>query len=90
MDFRTQTKMGDGKLSSRMRKQVFSFLSGQGRPCRWLAVLVVCLFFALAPAVWGQTADPLPMSTRVLTNITEIWNVPPETRMKSIGFEPRR
>jgi signal transduction histidine kinase len=78
MDFRTQTKMGDGKLSNRTRKQVFSFLSGQERPYRWLAVPVVCLFFALAPAVWGQTVAPLPQSTRVLTNITEIWSVPPE------------
>jgi hypothetical protein len=61
-----------------MRKPVFSFLTGRERPNRWLVGPVVCLFFALAPAVWGQPADPLPMSTRVLTNITEIWNVPPE------------
>jgi C4-dicarboxylate-specific signal transduction histidine kinase len=70
--------MGDGQLSNTMRKPVFSFLTVRERPNRWLVAPVVCLFFALAPPVWGQPADPLPMSTRVLTNITEIWNVPPE------------
>jgi len=39
---------------------------------------VVCLLFAMAPAVWGQTAGQPPMSTRVLTNLNEIWNVPHE------------
>jgi signal transduction histidine kinase len=78
MDFRTQTRTGDGKLSNSMRKQVFSFLSGQERPRRWLAGPVVCLFFTMAAAVWGQTVDPLPRSTRVLTNIAEIWSVPHE------------
>ena len=72
--------MGDGKLSNFMRKQVFSFLSGRERPCRWLVVSVAYLFFAMASAVWGQTVDPQPPSTTVLTNITEIWTVPPEHR----------
>jgi signal transduction histidine kinase len=70
--------MGDGKHSNIMRKQVFSFLSGRERPSRWLAGSVVCLLFAMAPAVWGQASDQLPQSTRVLTNINEIWNVPHE------------
>ena len=47
---------------------------------RWLAGLVACLLFALAPAVWGQTVDPLPQSTKVLTNIAEIWSMPHEQR----------
>jgi signal transduction histidine kinase len=34
----------------------------------------------MVPAVWGQTADQPPMSTEVLTNIAEIWNVPREHR----------
>ena len=34
----------------------------------------------MAPAVWGQTLDRLPMNTRVLTNIAEIWTVPHEHR----------
>jgi signal transduction histidine kinase len=80
MDFRTQTKMGDGKPSKIMRNRVFSFLSGWERPRRWLVGLVACLPFAMAPTVWGQTVDRLPLSTRVLTNITEIWSVPLDHR----------
>jgi len=80
MDFRTQTKMGDGKLSNSMRKQVFTFLSGQERPRRWWVGPVVCLLFAMAPAVWGRASDQLPQSTRVLTNIAEIWSMPREQR----------
>ncbi len=68
--------MRDGKLLSIMRKQVFSLLSGQERPGQWLAGSVACLLFAMAPAVWGQTVDQLPMNTRVLTNINEIWTMP--------------
>ena len=77
MDY-TQIRMGEGKHSNIMRKLVFPFLSGQERPRRWWVGPVVCLFFALAPAAWAQTVDSLPMATRVLTNITEIWSVPPE------------
>jgi signal transduction histidine kinase len=72
--------MGNGKHSNNMRKQVFSFLSGQERPSQWLAGPVACLLFAMAPTVWGQTVDPLPMSTKILTNITEIWAVPLDHR----------
>ncbi len=70
--------MRDGNILSIMRKQVFSLLSGWGRPRWWLAGLVACLFFAMAPAVWGQIVDQRPMNTRVLTNIAEIWNLPKE------------
>jgi signal transduction histidine kinase len=72
--------MGDGKHSNIMRKQVFSFLSSRERPGRWLVGPVVCLLFAMVPAVWGQTVDQLPMATRILTNIAEIWSVPHEHR----------
>jgi signal transduction histidine kinase len=47
---------------------------------RRLAGPVACLLFAMAPAVWGQIVDPLSMSSKVLTNITDIWNLPPEFR----------
>ena len=78
MDFSAYPRMGDGRLSNLMRKQAFSFLSGRGRPGRRLAGLVGCLLFAMAPAVGGQTVDQLPPSTRVLTNLNEIWTVPQE------------
>jgi hypothetical protein len=70
--------MGDGRLSIIMRRQVFSFLSSRERSRRWLAGLVAGLFFAMVPAVWGQTGDQLPLSNRVLTNINQMWTVPQE------------
>ncbi len=71
--------MGVGKHLNIMRKPVFSFLSGSERPGRWLAGPVVCLLFAMAPAVWGQAIDhQLSPSTSVLTNINQMWTVPQE------------
>ena len=64
--------------SSIMRSRIFSSLSGRGRPCRRLVGTVGCLFFALVPAVWSQASDQLPMATRGLTNLAEIWSVPHE------------
>ena len=66
--------------SSIMRSQIFSSLSGRGRPCRRLVGTVGCLLFAVVPAVWGQASDQLPMATGVLTNIGEIWDMQHEHR----------
>jgi signal transduction histidine kinase len=57
-----------------------SSLSGRGRPSRRLIRTVACLLFAVAPGVWGQATDQLPMANRILTNIAEIWSVPHEHR----------
>ena len=54
---------------------------------RWLAGSVVCLLFAMAPAVWGQASDQLPQSTRVLANINEIWTVPNERAYKEYRIQ---
>ena len=43
-----------------------------------MAGTVACLLFAMALAVWGQASNQPPMSSRVLTNIAEIWGVPHE------------
>ena len=72
--------MGGGKLSNPMRKQVFPFLPSRERPGGRLAGLVACLLFAMTSSGGGQTADSLPLSSRVLTNITEIWSVPPDQK----------
>jgi signal transduction histidine kinase len=74
MNSHAQIKSVDGMYSSIVRSQIFSSLSGRGRPCRRLVGTAGCLFFALVPAVWGQTTDPLPVATGVLTNIGEIWD----------------
>ena len=80
MDFCTQTRMGGGKLSNPMRKQVFPFLPSRERPGGRLAGLVACLLFAMTSSGGGQTADSLPLSSRVSTNITEIWRCRPDQK----------
>jgi len=61
--------------SNIMQSRIFSFLSGRGRPCGRLVGPVVCLLFAMMPAVWGQASE-LPMASGVLTNLGEIWTLP--------------
>ncbi|MFZ0827095.1 MAG: ATP-binding protein [Verrucomicrobiia bacterium] len=63
-----------------MRSQILSFPFTQASPGRRLAGIAACWWFALAPAVWGQAPDQLPMANDVLTNISQIWSVPHEHR----------
>ena len=78
MNSHAQIRSCDGKYSSITRAGIFSSLSGRGRLRRRLAGAVACLLFAVVPGAWGQTPEQLPMATRILTNIAEIWGVPHE------------
>ncbi len=49
-----------------------------GRPRRLLVGAAGLLLFVLASPVWAQVVGPPPVSDRVLTNISEIWEMPPE------------
>jgi len=80
MNFRFETGMGDRKYSSVKRLLGFSFLSGAERSGRRLVGTIAGLLFAMDPAVLGQVGDQLPVATDVLTNISQIWNIPHEHR----------
>ena len=70
-----------------MRTQIFSFLSGRGRPGWRLVGTVACLLFTVVPGVWGQAPNQLPMANRVLTSISQIWEMPQEERAQSYRIQ---
>ncbi len=73
----------DGGNPVDMTPLIFLSNSGRARLCRLLAGTAAWLYFMGSPAAWGQASDPLPVSTRVLTNIYEIWEMPYERRSEA-------
>ena len=71
-------RSSDDEYSGITRSRIFPTRFGREKPSRHWAGAIACLLLSVAPGVWGQTPDQLPMATRVLTNIAEIWSVPHE------------
>jgi signal transduction histidine kinase len=76
-------RTGDGGNPVNMPLLIFLSYPSRARLCRLLAGAAVWLYLIGSPAAWGQASDQLPVSTRVLTNIYEIWEMPQERRSES-------
>jgi signal transduction histidine kinase len=55
-------------------------VSERAKPRRPLVGAAGGLLFAALQAAWGQTADSLPLASRVLSNFAEVWTMPQEER----------
>ena len=62
---------------------ISSYMFGRARPFRLLVGTAVGLLFVAVQASWGLPPDSTPMASRVLTNIFEIWSIPPAEKQQA-------